>query len=98
MARQVRRVVTGVDAAGKSVFVSDEAVDATTLTLLPGSEFHKLWGADVVPSLPTDGKQPAHHLYFPPPGGFRFGFFTVPPDGGELPADLDFTAALNELE
>ena len=50
MARKVRRVVTGVDAAGKSVFVSDEPVDATTLTLLPGSAFHKLWGADVVPS------------------------------------------------
>ena len=98
MARKVRRVVTGVDANGKSVFVSDEQVDATTLSLLPGSEFHKLWGADTVPAVPTDGQQPPHHTYFPPPGGFRFGFFTVPPEGGELPADLDITAALAEID
>jgi mannose-6-phosphate isomerase-like protein (cupin superfamily) len=32
-------------------------------------------------------------------GGFRFGFFTVPPDGGAgIPADLDVGAALAEFE
>lgn len=43
---KVRRVVTGQDASGKSVFVSDEEVEPVTLELLPGAEFHRLWGAD----------------------------------------------------
>ena len=98
MTRTVRRVVTGQDADGKSVFVADEQVDATTLALLPGSEFHSLWGADVMPDLPTDGTEPAHPAYFPPAGGFRFGYFTVPPAGVDLPADLDITSALAEME
>ncbi|MEY2459137.1 MAG: hypothetical protein QOG30_967 [Acidimicrobiaceae bacterium] len=98
MARQVRRVVTGKNAEGKSVFVSDELVDPVTVAIAPGSEFHRLWGGDETPSLPTDGTQPAHHAYFPPAGGYRFGFFTVPPAGASLPSDLDITAAFAEME
>jgi mannose-6-phosphate isomerase-like protein (cupin superfamily) len=95
----VRRVVTGHDAAGKAVFVSDEEVPPVTLALLPGSEFHRLWGGDEAPRFPDDGSVPAHRSYFPPVGGFRFGFFTVPPDGGTgAPADLDVGAALAEME
>jgi mannose-6-phosphate isomerase-like protein (cupin superfamily) len=95
----VRRVVTGHDAAGQAVFVSDEEVPPVTLALLPGSEFHRLWGGDEAPRFPDDGSVPAHRSYFPPVGGFRFGFFTVPPDGGTgAPADLDVGAALAEME
>jgi mannose-6-phosphate isomerase-like protein (cupin superfamily) len=95
----VRRVVTGHDADGKAVFVSDEAVAPITVGLLPGNEFHRLWGADEAPHFPDDGSPPAQPSYFPPVGGFRFGFFTVPPDGGAgVPADLDIGAALAELE
>jgi mannose-6-phosphate isomerase-like protein (cupin superfamily) len=98
VARKVRRVVTGRDADGKSVFVSDDHVDATTIAISPGSEFHQLWGGDAVPPLPIDGTEPAHTAYFPPPGGFRFNFFTVPPASTEFPADLDINAALVEME
>jgi mannose-6-phosphate isomerase-like protein (cupin superfamily) len=98
VAKTVRRVVTGRDANGKSVFASDEQVEPVTVSISPGSEFHRLWGGDETPSLPTDGHPPAHHTYFPPAGGYRFGFFTVPPAGGELPADLDIAAALAEME
>ena len=52
----VRRVVTGHDADGKAVFVSDTAVDAGDAGLLPGSEFHQLWGADELPRFPDDGR------------------------------------------
>lgn len=94
-----RRVVTGHDAAGKAVFVSDEAVAPVTLALLPGSEFHRLWGNDSTASFPDDGSKPAAPRYFPPVGGTRFGFFTIPPDGGAgAPADLDITAALAEFD
>ena len=95
----VRRVVTGHDAAGKAVFVSDEAVAPIVPTLLPGNEFHRLWGGDTTPRFPDDGRPPDAVQYFPPVGGFRFGLFTIPPDGGTgAPPDLDFEAAMAEFE
>ncbi len=94
----VRRVVTGHDEAGRAVVVSDEQVAPTTMALLPGSEFHLLWGADETPSFPDDGSRPPAPRYFPPVGGFRFGFFTIPPAAATtLPADLDLGAAIEEL-
>jgi mannose-6-phosphate isomerase-like protein (cupin superfamily) len=94
----VRRVVTGHDRDGKAVFASDEQVAPVTLALLPGSEFHQIWGADGTCSFPDDGSRPAAPQYFPPTGGFRFGFFTIPPDGGAgVPEGLDIAAALAEL-
>src|SRR4051794_5340014 len=95
----VRRVVTGHDGAGKAVFVSDEAVAPVTLALLPGSEFHQMWGADETVSFPDDGSRPSARTYFPPVDGFRFGLFTIPPDGGAgAPPDLDFDAAIAEFD
>jgi mannose-6-phosphate isomerase-like protein (cupin superfamily) len=94
----VRRVVTGHDAHGQAVVVSDEVVAPVTLALLPGSEFHQLWGSDVVSSFPDDGSAPDAERYFPPVGGFRFGFFTIPPLAeAQLPADLDLGSALDEF-
>ena len=96
---KIRRVATGHDKDGRAVFVSDEMVAPVTLALLPGSEFHRLWGADSTVTFPDDGSRPDAEHYFPPVGGFRFGFFTIPPDGGAgAPADIDFEAALAEFE
>ncbi len=96
---EIRRVVTGHDAQGRAVVVSDEMVAPVTLALLPGSEFHRLWGADSTVEFPDDGSMPEARLYFPPVGGFRFGFFTIPPDNGAgVPPDLDIDAALAEFE
>jgi mannose-6-phosphate isomerase-like protein (cupin superfamily) len=75
----VRRVVTGHDKSGKSVFVSDEAVEPVMPALMPAAEFHQLWGSDLTPQFPDDGSMPDWRTYFPPIGGFRFGMFTVPP-------------------
>jgi mannose-6-phosphate isomerase-like protein (cupin superfamily) len=95
----VRRVVTGHDDQGRAVFASDERVAPVTSPLLPGSEFHRLWGGDEVPRFPDDGSMPMHHSYFPPVNGFRFGFFTIPPAGsGGPPAEVDLAAAMAELE
>jgi len=95
----VRRVVTGHDGEGRAVFVADEQVAPVTLALLPGSEYHQLWGSDVTCQLPDHGERPEVRSYFPPVGGFRMGFFTIPPDGGAgAPADLDVEAALAEFE
>ena len=89
----IRRVATGHDSDGKAVFVSDEQVPPLTLSLMPGMEFHRLWGSDTTVTFPDSGSRPKGERYFPPVGGFRFGFFTIPPDrDAAIPADLDLGA------
>jgi hypothetical protein len=85
----VRRVVTGHDESGKSVFASDETVEPDRPNLLPSSEFFQLWGGDTTPQFPADGSMPKWRSYFPPIGGFRFGMLTIPPEIGA--AEQDFT-------
>jgi hypothetical protein len=94
----VRRVVTGHDTSNKAVFVSDQQVAPVTVALLPGAEFHRLWGADEAPAFPDDGTQPAGSTYFPPVGGFRFGFFSLPPAGTQIPEGVDVEKAIADLE
>ena len=94
----VRRVVTGRTPEGKSVLVSDTDVPPVTLDLLPGAEFHRLWGSDVPVQLPSDGSPPPMPQYFPPLGGFRFGLFTVGPDAVTLSPDLDIPTAFAEIQ
>jgi mannose-6-phosphate isomerase-like protein (cupin superfamily) len=95
---RVRRVVTGHDSTGKAVFASDEPVDPVTIALIPGTEFHLLWGADQAPTFPGDGSPTPQPTYFPPLGGYRFGFFTVPAGQTSLPPDLDLEAGFAEVE
>jgi hypothetical protein len=80
-----------------SVLASDEQVHPITAALIPGGEFHAIWGADQPETLPLDGARPHARGWFPSPGGFRFAFVTIPPDTGEIPADFDLDAALAEL-
>jgi Cupin domain len=94
----VRRVVTGFDEQGKSVFASDGEVEPIILSMGTGAPFVRVWGGDVVPTLPTDGTPPSQPNYFPPAGGYRFGFFTLPPAGTRPPADLDLGAAIAEMQ
>jgi mannose-6-phosphate isomerase-like protein (cupin superfamily) len=98
----VRRVVTGHDQAGKAVFVSDVQVEPITASLVPGTEFHRLWGSDTAPTFPDSGAMPAYTAYFPPVGGFRFWFFSLPPRGRgtseTTAAALPDPAALSEFE
>jgi mannose-6-phosphate isomerase-like protein (cupin superfamily) len=66
---------------------------------MPGSSFHLLWNGDEAPTFPDDGGRPAQTTYFPAVGGFRFGFFTLPPAGSPGPgADVDVPAALAAFE
>jgi mannose-6-phosphate isomerase-like protein (cupin superfamily) len=94
----LRRVVTGVDAGGKSVFVSDGPVEPVTLSVMPGFAFQRMWGEDVTPAAPQDGSEPAGHAYFPPAGGYRVGTFSVPPDSTPPPEGLDMAAGMAEVE
>ena len=95
---KIRRVTTGHNAQGKAIIASDAQVDGTALALLPGAEFHRLWGADVPPHFPDDGAQPDGPSYFPPLGGFRFMMFTVAPHTTSRRAAVDRHALLAEME
>jgi mannose-6-phosphate isomerase-like protein (cupin superfamily) len=95
---KVRRVVTGHTPDGKATVASDTSVDAITLDLLPGTEFHRLWSADEASTFPDDGSPQPAAAYFPPVGGFRFTLFTVAPKSMALPKDLDIQLALAEME
>ena len=92
-------MVTGHDANGKAVVASDTEVDGLRPALTPGSEFHRLWGADEAPTLPGRRIGASARSYFPPVGGFRFGMFAVPPGHrvDTQPPD-DIEAAVAEFE
>ena len=94
----IRCVVTGQNASGKSVIMRDSPVQPVTLALLPGYEFHRLWGSDSTPELPSDGTPPPHPRYFPPKNGFRFAFFTIPPDTTTNITQIDIACALEEIQ
>jgi hypothetical protein len=93
---KVRRVVTGHDRNGKAVFASDQEVDPLTPALIPGYEFHRLWGGDQAPTFPDDGGPTAQPSYYPPVGGYRFGLVTTPPAPGSAPVDPDLQGEMEE--
>ncbi len=98
MSSKIRRVVTGHGPDGRARVASDQDVEATTVALFPGAEFHRLWGADEAPAFP-DGGSPGPPLgYLPPVGGFRFCIFSVPPRSTRRVEDLDAAAAFLECE
>ncbi len=94
----MRRVVTGTDAQGTSVFVSDDEVAPLTVELMPGASVVKVWGADEQVVLPTDGTAPTAPRYMPPAHGYRFVVVTLGPEDAALPADLGLAAAQAEME
>ncbi len=55
-------------------------------------------GADSVPDLPDTGAARPAGQYFPPPGGYRVGTFTVPPASAAAAQDVDMDAAMGEIE
>ena len=91
-------VVTGQNESGKSVIVRHTPVTPVSLALLPGYEFHRIWGSDSVPELPSDGTPPSQPRYFPPKNGFRFGFFTIPPDTRTSVDPIGTSSALEEIQ
>ncbi len=89
---ETRLVVTGQNADGKSVIVTDEKISAVNdvISVTP------LWAADGPPVFPSTGERPAVKTLFPPLGGYRFLLMTIPPDA-EL-QNIDMTAAPSAAE
>lgn len=94
----IRRVVTGHNEEGISIFVRDEEVDGDRFDLLAGWEFYDIWAGDRVANFPDRGDMPESTSYFPPVGGFRFSFSVVPPLDTTPVEGLNGEAALAEVE
>src|SRR5690348_16274332 len=82
-----RCVVTGHDSLGKSVVIKEEEVQPVTISRL-GMDFHRVWGSDEHPAIPADPNALLPRNYFPSANGYRFGFFTIPPDATISALDL----------
>ena len=95
---KLRRVVTGHDSAGRSVFVSDEQVEGVPIPSLPTTEIVHLWGADATHRYPDDGAPQPYHAFFAPVGGYRFLMFTVPPDASNPPPPESQAIAATESQ
>jgi uncharacterized cupin superfamily protein len=96
-----RRVVTGFDAKGRSVVVSDgPAPVVTTSEHLPGLELHRMWSQDESPPVvgrPEVDGSGAFPLT-PPAGGIRFIYTHRPPGAGADPDDEPVSGSVETAE
>lgn len=85
-----RRVVTGVDSAGRSLVASDSLVAPTEFEAFPGNAHYDIWGADGRYTVPNDGRKPEYELNHPLPGGFRVIVFRFAPESMRMsnPAEV----------
>jgi mannose-6-phosphate isomerase-like protein (cupin superfamily) len=73
----VRRVITGHDATGKAIVVSDTMVEPTSPDF--GQKW-SIWASDSAPSFPSAGTPPEFAgPLLPKPGGLHVMVFTLPP-------------------
>jgi hypothetical protein len=91
----IRRVITGIDSTGKSIFVSDETVEGVKPPILGGATIIDLFGEDGVPTVPQDGSHDESRRYFPGVPGYRFSIFSYPPAAKMVTPD-DLEAAIAE--
>jgi hypothetical protein len=78
---ETRRLVTGVDENGKSVFLADDQVGITALSNFPpGAGGFLLWGSNTQSEVPTTEPTHDYDTMFPPPTGYRYEIFNVMPD------------------
>jgi mannose-6-phosphate isomerase-like protein (cupin superfamily) len=100
---KIRRVVTGHDAQGKSVFVSDGATPrAHSFEHFPGHAAAQVWSVDGPPVVPHEGGDPtaARGSVMPPAGGNSLLLVDFPPDavmGGAADPAAAFASLVEAL-
>jgi mannose-6-phosphate isomerase-like protein (cupin superfamily) len=77
----MKRIVTGHDRSGKSIFVSEGEPPKQVTHAAGGLQITEIWGTNDVPVIPAPTEDPtiARHRYFPDPGGTRFVVVRFPP-------------------
>lgn len=78
----IHRVVTGHDASGRAVVVSDGALAVVKeLEAIPGTVFHEVWNTTASPVIDNGADPTTGPIVLPPPpGGTRIRFVDIPPD------------------
>jgi mannose-6-phosphate isomerase-like protein (cupin superfamily) len=83
----IHRVVTGHDAEGKAVIVSNGPLPKVEeIAAIPGTVFHEVWSTTGMPAPVDNGPDPTvGPLMLPPPKqGTRMRFVDIPPDTAEF--------------
>ena len=85
----MKRVITGFDRAGKSVFDSQGAPQR--VVDIGGGELTEIWATDDPVALPDTAVDPelTQESFVPPPGGTRFRLFSIDPVDPDAPAVSD---------
>lgn len=92
----LRRIVTGRDSSGKSVFASDgEPTNATKFETVFGMEAVLVWETKPDDRLPCDGADLTAHCksWVPQPGGTNLLVITFPPLPSSMPSAEQLQAA-----
>jgi mannose-6-phosphate isomerase-like protein (cupin superfamily) len=79
----IHRVVTGHDATGKAIVVSNGPLPTVVeLTAIPGTIFHEVWSTAGAPAPVDNGADPTTGplTLLPPKHGTRIRFVDIPPD------------------
>lgn len=86
--KTVRRIVTGHDAEGKAIILSDASPGRTYMIGGPeGAKFHEVWNTMQSPALinSQSGEPEESNLVLAPPkGGTRIRVIDFPPEGDEI--------------
>jgi hypothetical protein len=89
MSKDVRRVVTGHDAAGKAVVLADGAPPVVVRSRIqPGLAFHEIWNTTATPMpVAAEFEEPTtkHSGTAPPKGGTVIRVVDLPPEGPDGP-------------
>ncbi len=80
MLKPVRRVVTGHDAAGRSVVMSDDALEGPENKDWPGLGMTILWTSSRTPADNNGPAQSDRRVAFPGPNGTSFEISQIPPE------------------
>jgi mannose-6-phosphate isomerase-like protein (cupin superfamily) len=83
----IHRVVTGHDASGKAILVSNGPLSKVEeIAAIPGTVFHEVWSTAGTPAPVDNGADPTvGPLMLPPPRlGTRMRFVDIPPDTAEF--------------
>jgi mannose-6-phosphate isomerase-like protein (cupin superfamily) len=83
----IHRVVTGHDADGKAIVVSNGPLPTVVdIAAIPGTVFHEVWSTAATPAPVDNGADPTlGALMLPPPQrGTRMRFVDIPPDTAEF--------------
>lgn len=93
--QDTRRVVTG-NVDGKAVFTRDDIVAPTTVAMVPGGGFSRIFGTASL-TLPNNGSAADIQPYFPSAGGATVVIVTMPPDPKAPPPEgFDMTPLIAE--